>query len=76
MYPKLSYLIAMICARYRISKDRLGKSNNSGKIMIRPSVRKIYAETCMLSGANSEHHTEFFTVEGFIQLRWAMGGAQ
>ena len=76
MYLKLSYLIAMICARYRISTDRLGKSRNSGKIMIRPSARKIYAETCMLFGANSEHHTEFFTLEGFIQLRWAKGRSQ
>jgi len=76
MYLKLTYLIAMICARYRISTDRLRKSRNSCKIMIRPSVRKIYAETCMLSGANSEHHTEFFTVEGFIQLCWARGRYQ
>jgi hypothetical protein len=76
MYLKLSYLIAMICARDRISTDRLAKSHNSGKFMIRPSVRNIYAETCMLSGANSEHHTEFFTVEGFIQLRWASGRSQ
>jgi hypothetical protein len=76
MYLKLSYLIAMICARYRISTYRLGKSCNSGKIMIRPSVRKIYAEMCMLFGANSEHHTEFFTVEGLIQLCWARGRYQ
>jgi len=76
MCLKLCYLITLICARYWIITDRLGKSRNSGKIMIRPSVRKIYAETCMLSGANSEHHTEFFTVEGFIQLRWAWGGSQ
>ena len=76
MYLKLSYLIAMICARYLISTYRFGKSHNSGKIMIRPSVRKIYAKTCMLSGANSEHHTEFFTVEGFIQLCWARRRSQ
>ena len=76
MYLKLSYRIAMLFARFRISTDRLGKSRNSGKIMVRPSVRKIYAETCMLSGANSEHHTEFFSVDGFIQLRWARGGSQ
>jgi hypothetical protein len=35
MYLTLNYLIAMICAGYRISSDRIEKSHNSGKFMTR-----------------------------------------